>query len=78
MATGGDTALGGDDFDAAVAGWLLDQAGISKDAGRGTLSMSSIRRGGQRGWQHATDHRGGDSIAGWGHGGGTRVPRWPS
>ena len=37
MATGGDTALGGDDFDAAVAGWLLDQAGISKDAGRGTL-----------------------------------------
>ena len=37
MATGGDTALGGDDFDAAVAGWLLDQAGIPKDAGRGTL-----------------------------------------
>ena len=37
MATGGDTALGGDDFDAAVAGWLLDQAGISRDAGRGTL-----------------------------------------
>lgn len=27
LATGGDTALGGDDFDAAVAAWLLEQAG---------------------------------------------------
>lgn len=31
LATGGDTALGGDDFDHAVAGWILDQAGISGD-----------------------------------------------
>ena len=37
MATGGDTALGGDDFDAAVAGWLLEQAGVARDADRGTL-----------------------------------------
>ncbi len=37
MATGGDSALGGDDFDAAVAGWLLGQAGLSADADRGTL-----------------------------------------
>jgi molecular chaperone HscA len=37
MATGGDSALGGDDFDAAVAGWMLDQAGIGRDADRGTL-----------------------------------------
>ncbi|KZX59397.1 Fe-S protein assembly chaperone HscA [Halioglobus sp. HI00S01] len=28
LATGGDTALGGDDFDAAIAGWALEQAGI--------------------------------------------------
>lgn len=28
MATGGDSALGGDDFDHAVAGWLLQQAGL--------------------------------------------------
>ncbi|OQX38881.1 MAG: Fe-S protein assembly chaperone HscA [Oceanospirillales bacterium LUC14_002_19_P2] len=28
LATGGDTALGGDDIDHAVAGWLLSQAGI--------------------------------------------------
>jgi molecular chaperone HscA len=37
MATGGDSALGGDDFDAAVACWLLGQAGLSADEDRGTL-----------------------------------------
>ena len=30
VATGGDTALGGDDFDKAVAGWILAQAGIAE------------------------------------------------
>jgi len=33
MATGGDTALGGDDFDHAVAGWIVEQAGIEGDPG---------------------------------------------
>ncbi|PIE00451.1 MAG: Fe-S protein assembly chaperone HscA [Thiothrix nivea] len=28
LATGGDSALGGDDFDLAIAGWLLEQAGL--------------------------------------------------
>ena len=37
LATGGDTALGGDDFDAAVAGWLMQHAGVAADADRGTL-----------------------------------------
>ncbi len=37
MATGGDSALGGDDFDAAIATWLLAQAGLTADADRGTL-----------------------------------------
>jgi len=37
MATGGDSALGGDDFDMAVAGWILEQAGVSRGADRGTL-----------------------------------------
>jgi molecular chaperone HscA len=37
LATGGDTALGGDDFDAAVAGWLMQHAGVGVDADRGTL-----------------------------------------
>lgn len=31
LATGGDTALGGDDFDHAVAGWIIEQAGLSAD-----------------------------------------------
>lgn len=29
VATGGDSALGGDDFDAALAAWALDQAGMT-------------------------------------------------
>jgi molecular chaperone HscA len=37
MATGGDSALGGDDFDAVIAAWLLAQAGLSADTDRGTL-----------------------------------------
>ena len=31
MATGGDSALGGDDFDHALAGWIVEQAGLSAD-----------------------------------------------
>lgn len=31
LATGGDTALGGDDFDHAIAGWIVQQAGLSMD-----------------------------------------------
>ncbi|MCC6074761.1 Fe-S protein assembly chaperone HscA [Pseudomonas sp. GCM10022188] len=31
LATGGDSALGGDDFDHAIAGWLIEQAGLSAD-----------------------------------------------
>ena len=37
MATGGDSALGGDDLDAAIAAWLLAQAGVSVESDRGTL-----------------------------------------
>ena len=32
MATAGDTALGGDDMDRAIAGWIMQQAGIGDDA----------------------------------------------
>jgi molecular chaperone HscA len=32
LATGGDSALGGDDFDQVVARWLMAQAGIEDDA----------------------------------------------
>ncbi|CDG20749.1 Chaperone protein hscA [Xenorhabdus poinarii G6] len=31
LATGGDTALGGDDFDLLLANWIREQAGISDD-----------------------------------------------
>ena len=31
LATGGDSALGGDDFDHAIAGWIIQQAGLSQD-----------------------------------------------
>ena len=36
LATGGDSALGGDDFDHAIAGWIIEQAGISADLDPGT------------------------------------------
>ncbi len=32
LATGGDSALGGDDFDRAIAEWVLQQAGIGSEA----------------------------------------------
>ncbi|WP_263260632.1 Fe-S protein assembly chaperone HscA [Pseudomonas sp. RIT-PI-S] len=31
LATGGDSALGGDDFDHAIATWIVEQAGLSAD-----------------------------------------------
>jgi molecular chaperone HscA len=37
LATGGDTALGGDDIDRAVAGWLMQEAGIGDDADHARL-----------------------------------------
>lgn len=37
MSTGGDSALGGDDFDRAIAEWLMQQAGIADDAGHAAI-----------------------------------------
>jgi molecular chaperone HscA len=37
MSTAGDTALGGDDFDHAIANWIMQQAKISDDAGHHQL-----------------------------------------
>ncbi|MBX6571313.1 Fe-S protein assembly chaperone HscA [Pseudomonas aeruginosa] len=36
LATGGDTALGGDDFDHAIAGCVIEQAGLSADLDPGS------------------------------------------
>lgn len=35
LATGGDSALGGDDFDHAIAGWIIREAGLSTDIAPG-------------------------------------------
>ncbi|MBX9914039.1 MAG: Fe-S protein assembly chaperone HscA [Pseudomonadaceae bacterium] len=35
LATGGDSSLGGDDFDHAIAGWMIAQAGLSTDLAPG-------------------------------------------
>ncbi len=37
LSTGGDSALGGDDFDKLVAEWIMQQAGIQDDAGHAML-----------------------------------------
>ena len=37
LATGGDSALGGDDMDRALAGWIMAEAGIADDADHATL-----------------------------------------
>lgn len=37
LSTGGDSALGGDDFDKAVAEWIMRQAGIKDDVGHAML-----------------------------------------
>ncbi len=39
MATGGDSSLGGDDLDRAIAAWMLKQAGLEQD-----LDPASLRR----------------------------------
>jgi molecular chaperone HscA len=39
MATGGDSALGGDDLDRVTAEWIMQQAGIADDAGHITMRM---------------------------------------
>jgi molecular chaperone HscA len=43
IATGGDSALGGDDYDRALADWILSQAGLelSGAAGKSTLKMKA-------------------------------------
>ena len=43
MATAGDTALGGDDFDYAIAKWIMQQAGIKADT-EDDMSHHQMRR----------------------------------
>jgi molecular chaperone HscA len=41
LATGGDSALGGDDFDHKIAEWILQQAGVAADTSE--LDASTVR-----------------------------------
>ncbi len=42
LATGGDSALGGDDFDHAIAGWIIEQAGLSSDLDPGASAACCV------------------------------------
>ncbi|MDH5218800.1 MAG: Hsp70 family protein, partial [Gammaproteobacteria bacterium] len=42
LSTGGDSALGGDDLDRAIAEWIMQQAGISDDASHQALRRLMI------------------------------------
>jgi molecular chaperone HscA len=44
VATGGDSALGGDDFDRALASWALAQAGLAAETPRDKQAMLSAAR----------------------------------
>jgi molecular chaperone HscA len=53
MSTAGDSALGGDDMDHAVANWMMQEAGISGSASRGELR--ALAREGRRVKEALTD-----------------------
>ena len=55
LATGGDTALGGDDFDKAIAGWMLAQAGIDESS-LNNEQHRQIMLEGRRAKEALTDH----------------------
>ena len=44
LATGGDTALGGDDFDAALVSWILQQTGSDAPAAGVARQLSALAR----------------------------------
>lgn len=44
IATGGDSALGGDDYDRALADWMLQQAGLEVDAASGKAAIKMKAR----------------------------------
>lgn len=44
LATGGDTSLGGDDFDTLIVDWILQQAGFDPDHSKAVLAKSTLRK----------------------------------
>ena len=53
LATGGDSALGGDDFDAAIVAWWREQSGITLDT---AADRSALRVAARRAREALTDH----------------------
>lgn len=63
VATGGDTALGGDDFDRAIAAWIVTQAGCEQPrAGEYTALLAAAKAA-----KHtlSEEHKAGISWRGW-------------
>ncbi len=55
IATGGDSALGGDDFDAALAAWALAQAGLTAETPQDKRAVQVAARAAKERLSHA-DH----------------------
>jgi molecular chaperone DnaK len=57
-ATGGDPRLGGEDFDSAIAQWLLAQVpeGMRQQVSRDVISMQHLKVAGERAKRTLTDH----------------------
>ncbi len=53
LATGGDSALGGDDFDAAIVAWWREQSGIALDT---SADRSALRVAARRAREALTEH----------------------
>jgi molecular chaperone HscA len=53
VATGGDSALGGDDFDRALAAWALSQAGIDAQSAHDKRAVLSAARSAKEALTHA-------------------------
>jgi molecular chaperone HscA len=53
--TGGDSALGGDDFDRAIAAWLLEQLKLPADAGKDPLLARRVLDGARAAKEALTD-----------------------
>ncbi|WKB53941.1 Fe-S protein assembly chaperone HscA [Eleftheria terrae] len=64
VATGGDSALGGDDFDRALADWALQQAGLAADSAHDKRAVLVAARAAKEALTEATSARLRCSLAG--------------
>lgn len=69
LSTGGDTALGGDDFDREIAGWILEQAGL--DASTDHRFMRKVLEAARSAKESLTDTN--ETVIRLEHGEGSRI-----